>query len=131
MSRNINTVAASNLYHLTAYAPHSLSQEEFDTCLKRSLAEYYRYLAASLLRGRASAFWQYHRNAFREAGVDFSRARLGRAVLATLLDASLNPKASIQRILRVTPDQSAAFQTNMKASKTSLAPPNTPAAQHQ
>ena len=130
MSRNMNTLAASNLHHLTAYAREFLSQEEFDGCLKRSLADYYRYLAAGLLRGRARSFWEYHRSALQDAGIGFSRARLGRAVLATLFNAGLNPRASIQRILRVTPDQSTAFQTKMKASGP-IAAPDKRAAQHQ
>ncbi|MGD0046009.1 MAG: glycosyltransferase family A protein [Bryobacteraceae bacterium] len=117
MSRNMNTLAASNLRHLAAYARQFLSQEEFDACLRRSLAEYYKYLAGSLLRGRAASFWEYHRSAFRDAGVGFSRTRLGTAVLAALFTAALNPRASLQRLLRVTRDQSATFRAEMTATE--------------
>ncbi|MGB7761579.1 MAG: glycosyltransferase family 2 protein [Bryobacteraceae bacterium] len=130
MSRNMNTLAASNLRHLAVYAPQFLSPEEFDACMKRSLGEYYRYLAGSLLRGRAASFWEYHRSAFREAGVRFSRARLGTAVLATLFNAGLSPKASLQRVLRVTRDQSVAFRTEMRTSEAVRAP-EARAIQHQ
>jgi len=122
MSRNMNTLAASNLYHLTAYARSFLSQAEFDGCLRRTLAEYYDYLAACLLRGRAKSFWNYHRGAFQEAGIGFSRTRLAGAAAAALFNACLNPKASMQRLLRITPDQSVALRTEMTPSQPVPAP---------
>ena len=130
MSRNMNTLAASNLHHLAAYARLFLSQEEFEECLRRTLADYYRYLAACLLRGRTKSFWDYHRGAFRDAGVPFSRASLAREVFAALFNAGLNPKASIQRLLRVTPDQSVVLHTEMTPTQSASAPESR-AAQHQ
>lgn len=109
MSRTINTILAGHLYSLAKHGRYFLSDSEFDKCLQRVLAEYYSYLAGSLLRGRDKGFWEYHKKIFMDASVRFSRARLARAVAARLWVAAANPKSTLQILLRNRPDESATF----------------------
>ncbi len=117
MSRSLNTFAAGIVYHLALHGRCFLTDEEFEKCMSRALSGYYRSLAGSLLRGRHRAFWEYHERTLRAAGVGFSRARLVRALLARLLAASLNPKDTIERLLKVRTDETAAFHRELSASK--------------
>jgi glycosyltransferase involved in cell wall biosynthesis len=101
MSRTLNTLAASKLNQLVRHGQHFLTSQEFDNCLDRSLREYYWYLAGSFLRGRDNGFWEFHKGAFREAGVGLSRYRLAKAVCKRLCSATLNLQESIDSLLRV------------------------------
>ena len=109
MARNMNTKAASALQHLVTHGPHFLTEKELHSCLRRSLDEYYRYLAGSFLRRRPTTFWDHHRKALAEAGVGLRRARLARAVVARLCSAALNPKDTIQTLLRARADEEKVF----------------------
>ena len=100
MSRKMNTLTASKLQQLVTYGPEFLTGQEFETCLKRSLSDYYWYLAGSLLRGRDKMFWEYHRKTLTEAGLGFSRARVFRTAVARLCLAGLSPKESLAQLLK-------------------------------
>lgn len=99
-STQMNTQVAGSLHDLVTYGVDFLSQEEFKRCLQLRLSQYYDFLAVSLLRRRGESFWRYHKRKLDEAGVGFERARVMRAFLAQLLDATLNPKKSIERLVR-------------------------------
>jgi glycosyltransferase involved in cell wall biosynthesis len=106
MSRSLNSIMAGELHDLVKYGPDFLTGSELDACLRRSLREYYIYLAGSLLRGRDETFWAYHTRTLREAGVPLSRVRLARAVLARLFGVVTNPKSALEILLRARPDES-------------------------
>jgi glycosyltransferase involved in cell wall biosynthesis len=104
---SLNTVAAdiqayfgAMLHLLVSYGPYYLTQEELEASLNRHLSAYYRFLGKSLILGRDKMFWDYQKRQLTEAGVGFSRARLATATLATLADAVLNPKYTIQKLLK-------------------------------
>jgi glycosyltransferase involved in cell wall biosynthesis len=97
-SRNINTLAASKLKHLTRHGPCFLDAQEFTSCLSKSISEYYEYLGNSFLRGRDKYFWEFHKDAFHKASVHFSRAKLLKAILKNLVLASLNLENSIKKL---------------------------------
>jgi hypothetical protein len=61
--------------------------------------EYYQFLAHSVVRNRDKKFWDYHKRKLTEAGVGFSRVRLGKAVVTRFLNLALNPKSAIERHL--------------------------------
>jgi len=82
---------------LVAHGPDYLSPEEQAICVDRLLAEYYNFLAVSVIRGRRDKkFWDYHKKKLKET-VGFSRSRLARAAVARLCRAILNPYESIER----------------------------------
>jgi glycosyltransferase involved in cell wall biosynthesis len=105
MSRDINTLAASKLRHLAKHGSYYLDSRELASCLDQSLAEYYRYLAGSVVRGRDKHFWEYHKQAFREAGLHLNKSRLAGAVLAGFCSALLNPKNAVTRLGKSTSHQ--------------------------
>ena len=88
------------LHTLVGHGPAFLTHEEFEVRLNRHLSEYYRFLGKSLILGRDKRFWDYHKRQLTEADVGFSRVRLARAALATLGDAVLNPKDTIEKLLK-------------------------------
>jgi glycosyltransferase involved in cell wall biosynthesis len=86
------------LQTLVSHGPDFLTQTEFKDCLDRLLAEYYNFLAVSLIRSRRDKkFWEFHVNKLNET-VGFSRTRLARAVLARLCKAVLNPYETIEKL---------------------------------
>jgi hypothetical protein len=98
-SRGLNTLIAGRLYDLVTYGRHYLTESEFQLCVDKKLAEYYRFLAAHLVRRFDPKFWEYHKRKLIEAGVGFDRVRLARALCGKLLDAALNPKPAVEKFL--------------------------------
>jgi glycosyltransferase involved in cell wall biosynthesis len=97
-SSEMRTFYAGSLHTLVTHGPDYLSDEELKMRLEQHLSDYYRFLGRSLLLGRGRRFWDYHKSKMLEAGAGFSRARLMRGLLATLLDLALNPKSTIEKL---------------------------------
>jgi hypothetical protein len=85
---------------LVAHASDYLTREESETSLARHLTGYYRFLGKSLMLGREKQFWDYHKRELTKAGVGFNGARLAEGALAALWDAALNPKNTVEKLLR-------------------------------
>lgn len=99
-TNDMNTRIAGRLYDLVTYGPEYLTKEELDACLGEKLSEYYEFLARSLRWRRDKAFWDYHRKKLTETGVGFDKVLLARTFLAKLISAALNPKDTIEKLLR-------------------------------
>jgi hypothetical protein len=100
ISTAMQTSWAAILHLLVKYGPEYLTRDELGACLNRHLSAYYNFLGKSLMLGRNKKFWDYHKGQLTEAGVGFSRARLARGTLATLWEALLNPKDTLERLLK-------------------------------
>jgi len=100
ISTAMHTYWANMLYLLVTYGPEYLTPDELEVCLDRHLSEYYRFLGKSLILSHDKKFWDYHKRQLTEAGVGFSWARLARGMLATLGGAMLNPKDTIEKLLK-------------------------------
>ena len=98
-SRGLNTLIAGRLYDLVTYGRQYLSEDEFQRCLDKKVTAYYRFLAAHLVRAPDPKFWEYHKRKLIEARVGFDRLRLARAFCGKLLDAALNPKQAVEKLL--------------------------------
>jgi glycosyltransferase involved in cell wall biosynthesis len=86
------------LHTLVAHGSDFLTEEELDDCVDRLVAEYYNFLAVSLMRRRRDKkFWDFHQRKLNET-VGFSRSRLAGAVLARLCKAVLNPYETIKKL---------------------------------
>lgn len=105
-TNEVNTLIVGRLHDLVTHGPDYLTAEEFKTCLDRKLSEYYEFLARCVVRRRDKTFWDYHERKLNDAGVGFDRARLARATLAELFSALLNPKDTIERLLKIKPIKS-------------------------
>jgi glycosyltransferase involved in cell wall biosynthesis len=99
VSTDLQTNLGGRLRILLAHGPAYLTGPELDLCVDRHLSEYYRYLGKNVFLGRDREFWSYHRQAFAETGLGFSRARLVRAALANLRDAVLCPRDTIEKLM--------------------------------
>ena len=94
-----NTLLATRLFELTHYGCDYLTAAELDSCVEDRLAEYYNFLAVSLILRRGDAkFWAFHKAHLIECGVGFSRLRLLGAILARFLKAGLNPARTIEKL---------------------------------
>jgi glycosyltransferase involved in cell wall biosynthesis len=102
-SKELHTYFASMLQLLVTHASDYLTREECEACLARHLAEYYRFLGKSLMLGREKQFWDYHKGELTKASGGFRRARLAKGALAVLYNAALNPKDTVERLLRQAP----------------------------
>lgn len=100
VSKDLQTCFASMLQLLVTHGPDYLGPNERKVCIAQHLSEYYSFLGKSLLRGRDKQFWEYHKNELDKSGVGFSRARLAEGLLSTLCEAALNPKHTMERLLR-------------------------------
>jgi hypothetical protein len=100
VTRTLNTLAAGFLHDLVNHGSYYLSPQEYDVCLRENLSKYYSFLARSVVQRRDKAFWEYHKRKLHEAGVGFDRVRLAKAVVAKILNAVLNPKQTLEEVLR-------------------------------
>jgi hypothetical protein len=67
---------------------------------KDILSSYYRFLADNFFDGRDKIFWQYHRRNLAASGHPLSRLRLVTAICVKLLDLALNPKQTVEKVMR-------------------------------
>jgi len=85
-SREINTLAPNILRELLVYGPCYLTPAERAQRLETVMAEYYNFLAKSLLQRRNKEFWDYHERELTEQGIGFNRFRLAYAVVTLFLN---------------------------------------------
>lgn len=104
---SLNTVSAERhsyfggmLQVLGQHGAYYLTQAELDAYRTKHLAEYYRFLGKCLWLGRDKAFWDYHKNQLKEAGLNFSRPRLFWAALGNLGRMALSPGVSLEKLIR-------------------------------
>lgn len=101
VAHKLRTLEAMTLYELITYGPVFLTPEEFRSGLKKKLAEYYSFLAQSVLDGGKS--WDFHKNKLTEFGLTLDRGRLAKAVLLKGLNAVVkHPKRTIDQLLNGT-----------------------------
>lgn len=98
--RHLNPYAASNVEELVRYGRAYMSDEEYAGRLARELDGYYRFLAEIHVRRLGRDVWDYHQTQMQSLGMPISKARLARAVTAAIVDRLLNPKRTIEGILR-------------------------------
>jgi len=98
-AKAMNRLLAARLYELTQYGRDFLTPEELQRSLDDRLAEYYNFLAVSLIRGRQDAhFWAFHKSRLEQSGLGFSRLRLAWAVLTRFLRAGLHPRTTLEKL---------------------------------
>jgi glycosyltransferase involved in cell wall biosynthesis len=100
MSSDLQTSYGGMLQILNAHGRDYLGAEEFQTQREESLADYYTFLARSLLKGRDQKFWAFHKGKLNELGSGFSRVRLATAFLEELGSAALKPKETLGKIFK-------------------------------
>jgi glycosyltransferase involved in cell wall biosynthesis len=99
-SNDLQTSFPGMLHTLLAHGPDYLTKEELHARLDRHLSAYYRYLGRSVLLSRDRRFWDYHRKQLTVLQGGYSRTRVGKGALEALCAAALNPKDTIERLLK-------------------------------
>ena len=99
-SKRLNANLSSRLSNLINYGSYYLKPSELEARKRELLDEYYRFLAVSAVNFRERNFWQYHRTRLQEMGYPLSRLRLAKEVAKKAADLALNPKQTVERILR-------------------------------
>jgi glycosyltransferase involved in cell wall biosynthesis len=95
-----NAYISSQISDLLTYGPSCMTEAEIDKRLSELLDEYYEFLAVSFVKLRNRDFWHYHRARLKELGHPFDGFRLGKAFLFRLADSLLNPKSTVETILK-------------------------------
>jgi glycosyltransferase involved in cell wall biosynthesis len=99
-SKDVNAYLSSRISDLTKYGPYYLTKAELDMRLNQLLDEYYAYLALSAVNFRNRKFWNYHRRRLHELGFPLEGLRLAKAISVKSLDLLLNPKQTVEKVLR-------------------------------
>ena len=99
VSKALQTDFASMLQLLVVHAPQFLTAEECQERLAQHISAYYQFLGKSLMLGRESKFWEYHKGELAKFGFRFSYASLTKGILQVLCNVAGNPRRSIERLL--------------------------------
>jgi glycosyltransferase involved in cell wall biosynthesis len=98
--RGINSQLLDRIRILIEFGPTFLSQADCESRMEAQLSIYYHMLAVACINFREGGFWRLHKEGLSELGYSLYSPRFARAIVAELLDLALNPKATIERILR-------------------------------
>lgn len=98
-ARRMNTYLPGNVGSLVRYGHFFLSDEEYRQRFRQLMAEYYRFLAEALFRGKGKDFWQYHREQLSALGYPIERARLIRAWIRLAADRLAHPVGTVRTLL--------------------------------
>jgi glycosyltransferase involved in cell wall biosynthesis len=99
-SQRFQTYLPRRLYELETYGPKYLSEAEMERAVGAHLREYYRYLGWQVFKGRDRAFWSLHRSKLASLGHPLNALRVGAHALSYLLDVLLNPKRTVENLIR-------------------------------
>lgn len=98
--RHLNPYAASDVEELVRYGRAYMSDREYEERLADELEGYYRFLAEVHVRRAGADVWNYHRDQMKKLGMPISKSRLARAIAAAVVDRLLNPKRTLEGLLR-------------------------------
>jgi glycosyltransferase involved in cell wall biosynthesis len=99
-SKDLNAYLSSKMSDLLTYGSSCMTQPDMEGRIKELLDAYYEFLAIGAVNLRDRKFWRYHEQRLREVGYPLRRLKLSKAISAKLLDLLLNPKHTIEIILR-------------------------------
>ncbi len=100
IAQRYRTNIIENLGMLMHYGPGFLSQSQYRALEQSMKAKYYRFLAASVIRGRARHFGRHHQEIAQAIGFKLDRMRLARAIVGELADILFNPGRTLRRLAR-------------------------------
>jgi len=96
----VSSYYAADVNEVRKFGPVYLTADECAQRLKEVTHTYYRFLASAIFDLRGREFWEYHLVRFRKMGYAVSYPRLAVYALARFLDLVLNPKRSLEGVLR-------------------------------
>jgi glycosyltransferase involved in cell wall biosynthesis len=96
----MNNMVLDRIRILSEFGPEFLTPSERDRQLEELLAGYFDRLAVECFHFRDREFWRLHREKLDELGYAIYNRRFAKAIAAKFIDLTLNPKATIEKILR-------------------------------
>jgi glycosyltransferase involved in cell wall biosynthesis len=96
----MNSLVLDRMRILMESGAELLTPAERDRREHQYLVEYFALLAVEVFHLRNREFWRLHRARLGELGHSIYDPRLARAIAAKLLDLTLNPKATTEKVLR-------------------------------
>jgi glycosyltransferase involved in cell wall biosynthesis len=88
------------------YARELLEPGAAEAAIRRREAIYYGCLARAALGGRSRAYWDWNRKVQAARGDRIRRGPLAKALAREAVDMALNPKSTVERLLRKVPGRS-------------------------
>lgn len=85
---------------LIEFGPEFLTSSERDRRLEELLSAYFDRLAVECFHFRDRKFWKLHMERLDELGYSIYNRRFVKSIVAKLLDLTLNPKATTEKIVR-------------------------------
>lgn len=98
--QRVQSYPAHDILEVLRFGPVYLTPDERAARLRDVTRTYYRFLARSVLEFRGREFWEYHLRQVRELGYAVSYPRLALAVVGRIADILLNPKRTIEGVIR-------------------------------
>lgn len=96
-TRRFSSNQTAKLLIIKKYGPVYLSQTEYEQCLKRAMAQYYRFLGRSVFEFKEKEFWDYQKKQLKALGLPFNIAKLATVSLTQLLVYPVNTIGLIKR----------------------------------
>jgi hypothetical protein len=96
----VNSYPAADVSEIQKFGPVFLTPDEYALRLRQVTREYHRFLGRSVLEFRGREFWHYHLKHTRQLGVAVSYPRVLLHVVGRLLDVLLNPKRTVEGLVR-------------------------------
>lgn len=96
----IYSYQAGLIRDLLTYGPFYLTKSELRSQVNETLSEYYGFVATGLIRFRGREFREFHKGFLREIGRSLYSFEFARGAVAKISDKILNPKSTIERLLR-------------------------------
>lgn len=100
ISQKLTAYVSADIGDCQEYGPCYLTERERDARINDLLAQYYAFLSACVFKLKGRAFWSYHAKRLQDLGYGLDRRKLAAGVAAEALDLALNPKRSIQELIR-------------------------------
>jgi glycosyltransferase involved in cell wall biosynthesis len=98
--RNMNGFLIDRLQFLREYGPEYLEPGQIAGREKELLHDLYNTLAVAAVNLRGRQFWSYQRRRLGAIGYSIDGVRVARAVCMKLMDLLLNPKQTLEKIIR-------------------------------
>jgi glycosyltransferase involved in cell wall biosynthesis len=98
--RQFGTSSLDRIGIVLRFGPRFLKKDELEQRLEELFIDYYNSLAAACVNFRDKKFWQFNRERLESLGYRIEKRRLAKAVRIKLGDLLLNPKQTIEKIIR-------------------------------
>jgi glycosyltransferase involved in cell wall biosynthesis len=98
--REMHAFLVDRLQFLCEYGPTYLRYGELENRKEELLRELYEHLAVAALNLKGRPFWTYHQRRLEGLGFTLYGTRMAGAVCMKLVDLLLNPKQTVEKILR-------------------------------